>query len=136
MKTYKRITSITSCEKSEITDELKISAIKGDWKNGGNCTSIADMSTFIPNSELMRKASREGAMGKGLYDFPNGKDNGMKVPVARMKGADIAEISEAVKEEQGKVKNKIKAAQQEAEAQARAQASLEAYKKASQTHEN
>lgn len=136
MKSYTRITSVRSCELKEITDEIKIAAIKGSWKNGENCASIADMSSFIPNSELMRKATREGAMGEGLYDFPNGKDNGMKVPVARIKGADIAEISEAIREEQGEVKTKISEAQKEAEAKARAKASLEAFKKASQTHED
>lgn len=135
MKSYRRITSIKSCELTEIKSEEKKAAILGNWKNGDNCISIADMSSFIPNSELMRKAAKEGAMGQGLYDFEDGKDNGMKVPVARIKGADIAEISEAIKAEQGEMKEKIKSAKEKAEAEARAKASLEAYKKASQTHE-
>lgn len=135
LRSYSIINSVKSCKLKNITDEEKIAAIMGNWKNGDNCTSIADMSSFIPNSELMRKAAREGAMGQGLYDFQDGKDNGMKVPVARMKGADIAEISEAIKAEQGEMKEKVKSAQEKAEAEARAKASLEAYKKASQTHE-
>lgn len=135
MKSYSIINSVKSCKLKDITSEEKISAILGNWKNGDNCTSIADMSSFIPNTELMRKAAREGAIGQGLYDFQDGKDNGMKVPVARMKGADITEISEAIRAEQGEMKEKIKSAQEKAEAEARARASLEAYKRASQTHE-
>lgn len=131
---YRNVTGFGSHERYEITDEIKISVIKGNWKGAENCESITDKSSFIPNAQLMRKAAREGANAQVFYDFEDGKDDGRKVPVARIKGADIAEISEKIKKEQKEVKTKIDEAnakaQAEAEAQARAQASLEAYKQA------
>lgn len=131
---YRQTTGFGSHERYEITDEIKIAVIKGNWKGAENCESITDKSSFIPNSQLMRKAAREGANAQVFYDFEDGKDDGRKVPVARIKGADIAEISEEIKKEQKDVKAKIDdanaKAQAEAEATARAKASLDAYKKA------
>lgn len=134
MTSYKKTTGLNNKERYEITDEIKIKAINGNWKGKENCISITDKSSFIPNAQLMRKALQEGANTQALYDFTDGKDDGRKVPVARIKGADIAEISEEIKKEQKKIKGKIEEAEAnakaEAEAQAQAQASLEAYKKA------
>lgn len=131
---YKHTAGFGSHERYEITDETKISVIKGTWKGAENCESITDKSSFIPNSQLMRKAAREGANAQAFYDFEDGKDDGRKVPVARIKGADIAEISEEIRKEQKDAKTKIEDAQAkakaEAEATAKAQASLKAYKEA------
>lgn len=104
-----------------------------DWrKNGGDCESITDKSSFIPNKELMRKAQAGITMPSQLaYDFPNGEpDNGMKVPVSRIKGADIAEISQAIKKEQKTISGEIQKAEAEAAATAAAQARLNAIKEA------
>lgn len=70
-----------------------------------NGPDIVDRSAFVPTSEAL-KALKSGAVSpaivQGFYDFPNGRDNGMKVPVdrsARYTG-DIAEMSVAVRESQ------------------------------------
>lgn len=99
-------------------------------KGPESCISIADMSSYVPNSEIMKKAAAGQVSGKALYDFEDGKDNGMKPPVARMKGADIAEISEEIKKQQKNVKNEIDSAKAKAEAEAREKASMEAFKSA------
>lgn len=99
-------------------------------KGPDSCISIADMSSFVPNKEIMKKAAAGQVAGQALYDFPDGQDNGMKPPVARMKGADIAEISEEIKKKQKDIKGKIDEKQAEKEAEARAKASLQAYKEA------
>lgn len=99
-------------------------------KGSNSCISITDKSSFVPNAELMKKARQGIINGQAIYDFQNGKDNGMKVPVSRIKGLDIAELSEAIIEQQKDVEGKITEAQAKAEAEARAEASLKAYKEA------
>lgn len=99
-------------------------------KGSNSCISITDKSSFVPNAELMKKARQGIVNGQALYDFKDGKDTGIKVPVSRIKGLDISELSEAIIEQQNDVKDKITEAQAKAEAEAQAKASLKAYKQA------
>lgn len=99
-------------------------------KGSDSCKSITDKSSFVPNAEIMKKARQGIINGQAVYDFQNGKDNGMKVPVSRIKGLDIAELSETIIKQQEDVKDKMSEAQAKAEAQAQAEASLKAYKEA------
>lgn len=60
--------------------------------------SITDPTFFTPVGSLIRKLNSQDriAMSRdpNLYDFPDGKDNGMEVPLHRRKGVDLAELSE------------------------------------------
>lgn len=111
--------------------ERKTEEVDQEYMKGAeSCESIADMSSYVPNKEIMRKAATGQINGQALYDFQDGKDDGRKVPVSRIKGKDIAELSEEIKKQQDSVKNKITEAQEKAEEEARAKQSLEAYKSA------
>lgn len=107
MKTYDTINSSGTLQ--------KIDAPERKTKGKETCKSITDKSSFIPNSELMKKKlTMLGINTKALYDFKNGQDNGMQVPISRIKGADIAEIEQAIKQDNKNIadaKEKAEAAQ-------------------------
>lgn len=58
---------------------------------------IVDDSSFIPMSEAVKQLSRTNPLGtgyiEGAYDFPDGIDTGMHVPVARMR-PELPELSQ------------------------------------------
>ena len=64
---------------------------------------VVDDSSFVPLKEAVKNV-RAGAitpqMAKQLYDFPDGKDDGSKVPVDRTHNftGDIAEVSVVARE--------------------------------------
>lgn len=65
---------------------------------------IVDKSHFVPNAEAVKNLTGNGAVAttdSGMYDFPDGKDTGAKVPYTRQHGytGDIAELSTAVNEQ-------------------------------------
>lgn len=107
MKTYDTINSSGTLK--------KIDAPERKTKGEDNCKSITDKSSFIPNSELMKKKLKMlGINTKALYDFTDGKDNGMHIPISRIKGADIAEIEQEIKQDNKNIadaKEKAEAAQ-------------------------
>lgn len=76
--------------------------------------SITDRSQYTPDSEAIKRLVATGNQALtspqllAYYDFSDGKDNGMRVPVTRIKGKDIAEISTAIKAELDEVGNKVK----------------------------
>lgn len=76
--------------------------------------SITDRSQYTPDSEAIKRLVATGNQSLtspqllAYYDFSDGKDNGMRVPVTRIKGKDIAEISTAIKAELDEVGNKVK----------------------------
>lgn len=76
--------------------------------------SITDRSQYTPDSEAIKRLVATGSQALtspqllAYYDFSDGKDNGMRVPVTRIKGKDIAEISTAIKAELDEVGNKVK----------------------------
>lgn len=62
--------------------------------------SVTDPSFFVPESELIKRLHAGVAYGQalqGLYDFSDGKDTGINVPLDRYKGIDRAELSEAIR---------------------------------------
>ena len=69
--------------------------------------SLTDKSHFVPTSEAVKRLSASGALSdaeiESSFDFRDGKDTGMKTPVARMRGLDIAELSQGIKAEQAKI---------------------------------
>ena len=58
---------------------------------------VVDDSNFVPISEAVKQLGANNTGADDLiacYDFPDGNDNGMSVPISRTKnGKDIAEIS-------------------------------------------
>lgn len=65
---------------------------------------IVDKSHFVPNAEAVKNLTGNGAVAttdSGMYDFPDGRDTGAKVPYTRQHGytGDIAELSTAVNEQ-------------------------------------
>lgn len=79
---------------------------------------IVDDSKFIPMSEAVKQMSKLPPMAQGVidgyYDFPDGKDDGRKVNVARMK-PEIVELSVDVRKQQEQLKKDLKKAQRIAE---------------------
>lgn len=72
--------------------------------------SLTDKSKFIPTDEAIKRLTGQALSASEIeqnYDFVDGKDSGMKVPVGRMKGLDIAEVSTAVRAEQAEIKADI-----------------------------
>lgn len=80
--------------------------------------SLADRTNFVPLSEQIksldksgRGLSKAGDVGDSrFYDFPDGKDTGISVPVSRRKGADLAEISVSVRKDSKKISDAVSAA--------------------------
>lgn len=60
--------------------------------------SITDPTFYTPIGSLVRKLNSQDkiAMSRdpNLYDFPDGKDTGIELPLSRQKGVDIAELSQ------------------------------------------
>lgn len=65
--------------------------------------SVADFTAFVPTEDSVRSLP-VGDIGKEFFDFPDGKDTGERVPLARKRGVDIAELSTAIKEQQQEIK--------------------------------
>lgn len=78
---------------------------------------IVDDSCFVPMSEAVKQLGLNpnftGSDQKTMYDFPDGKDNGIEMPINRTKdGKDIAELSSVIYEQQEKIGNEIKKEQE------------------------
>ncbi|MEM1986735.1 MAG: hypothetical protein QXQ24_08365 [Nitrososphaeria archaeon] len=100
-----------------------------DWLNGSKLIdyelpvieydeSITDKSHFIPMAESVKRLS-VGPMSADtiamMYDYPDGKDNGMNVPIGRKKGVDIAEVSNEIRLSQNKIKQQLKEGKERAD---------------------
>ena len=73
--------------------------------------SIVDKSHFVPISEQVKALAFSGSTGgQGCYDFADGRDNGMVLPVHRRKNVDLAELSQEVRRNQDIVQSNLKAA--------------------------
>lgn len=87
----------------EIVEEDEV--LYGDWD-----PSVADDSYFIPNSQAVARLSGGKPYSsdevKMAYDFPDGKDTGLKV-TNRKKGRDLAEISTDIRIQQQELKKEV-----------------------------
>lgn len=72
---------------------------------------IVDKSHFTPESELAKSVIGQsiGKTDLARYDFVDGTDNGMSVPVARRR-PELAELSVDVKRQQKAIKDKLETA--------------------------
>lgn len=72
---------------------------------------IVDDSSFVPMKEAIKQLSAIGSSSDSLkpyYDFKDGKDTGIEVPITRTKnGKDIAEISSHIMEKVGEITEDI-----------------------------
>lgn len=77
-------------------------------------TRIVDDSKFIPMSEAVKQLSKIPPMASGViegyYDFPDGRDDGRKVNVARMR-PEIVELSVDIRKKQEQLKKDLKKAE-------------------------
>lgn len=88
---------------------------------------IVDDSVFVPMAEAVKQLSKTSEITEQQirenYDFPDGKDTGMEIPITRQHGiADITEISSAIMEKT----EKLVEAEQKAKKRAKAQSDFEA----------
>ena len=97
MKRYDTIHSLGNCK---VVDFELSSYKKGKY--------IADKSHFTPVSELAKSVVGQsiGKTDLSRYDFADGSDNGMELPVARRR-PELAELSVDVKRQQAKVKETL-----------------------------
>lgn len=91
---------------SNIPGIMKLESVEFDLHQ--NFTeSITDKSHFVPIADAVRSL-KAGSISPEHYDFPDGKDNGMAIPLSRQRGLDISEVSEAIVNQMEDVKGKIK----------------------------
>lgn len=64
--------------------------------------SITDPTFFTPVGSMVRKLNSQDKVSQSIpdmyYDFADGKDNGMSIPVSRYKGVDVTEIAQEIKQ--------------------------------------
>lgn len=79
-----------------------------------NTPYIVDDSNFIPMSEAVKQlgaANFNGETYKGAFDFADGKDTGIAIPITRTKdGKDIAEVSSAIMDKVDEISEEMKKA--------------------------
>lgn len=116
----KRFDTITSYGNLQVIDYTLPVTPKTDY--------IVDDSNFIPMSEAVKQlgANNIGANDiKNYYDFPDGEDNGMEIPISRTKnGKDIAEISSAIMEKVDDMSEKVRNAREIANKKAELEQSI------------
>lgn len=66
----------------------------------------ADQLSYQPTSKLVDTMFKTGQMvtaSKQAYDFPDGKDDGKSVPLDRMRGIEMPEVSQLMQENEAKL---------------------------------
>lgn len=111
----KRLTSYFTHTSNKVVDYKLPTYEKGPY--------IVDDSCFCPMSEAIKQLSKVSPMTSDeiemVYDFPNGKDTGKKVPVQRMPySSDITEISNSIMEDINEITEKTIKAQKAVKAKA------------------
>lgn len=104
MRMVKRLTTVSLVDKSVSTDYVLPLYKTGDY--------VVDDSGFQPMSEAVKQLSKTAPLTSdqiaAAYDFPDGKDTGMKVPVERLpRTSDIVEIVSGMQQEAAEVSAKI-----------------------------
>ena len=97
MKRYDTIHSLGNCK---LVDYELSEYVTGEY--------ISDKSHFTPVSELAKSVIGQsiGKTDLARYDFADGTDNGMAVPVARRR-PELAEMSVEVRRQQNEVSDKL-----------------------------
>lgn len=83
-----------------INVEEKLSLVDYELPKTPSSNYVVDDSNFVPMAEAVKQLGVNNTGAEDLiscYDFPDGNDNGMTVPLSRTKnGKDIAEISSSI----------------------------------------
>lgn len=118
--------------------ELKIEVY--ELPHTKNTPYVVDDSCFIPTSEAIKQlGANSGAATdlKQFYDFPDGNDTGMSVPITRTKSVkDIAEISSHIMDKVNDTADKVSEARNAAKKKAAFEKSLNNIKAAGNTSSN
>lgn len=73
--------------------------------------SITDPTFYTPVGSMVRKLTSQDRVAiqnqRQLFDFMDGKDTGIELPVSRKKGVDIAELSTEIREQTKSAKKRI-----------------------------
>lgn len=75
--------------------------------------SVTDKTNYVSDSEAIKRLTLQGSQPltnpqlQAFYDFTDGKDTGMKLPITRLKGVDIAEVSTEIKKETENIKDAL-----------------------------
>lgn len=98
---------------------------------------IVDDSSFVPMKEAIKQLSAVGSSSDSLkpyYDFQDGKDTGIEIPITRTKdGKDIAEISSHIMEKVGELTEDIESQKRSIKQKEEFNAKLEAIKQSGST---
>ena len=74
--------------------------------------SLVDKSHFIPTQEAVKRLVNAPPLSadiiETMYDYANGHDTGMNIPIGRKPGADLAEISQDIVARQNDINEKLK----------------------------
>lgn len=103
----KRLSSIDVLHGSSVCDYVLPTNKRGSY--------IVDDSHFCPMSEAVKQLANSRPLTDeeiaACYDFTNGMDNGMQIPIQRMAGvADITEITTAITEQTRDIAKKMEVA--------------------------
>lgn len=114
MKRYDTIHSLGNCK---LVDFELSEYVTGNY--------ISDKSHFTPVSELAKSVVGQsiGKTDLARYDFADGTDNGMTLPVARRR-PELAELSVDVRRQQSKVKESVELQQRYDAARKQAEGAL------------
>lgn len=97
-----------------INTHLKLDVDTYDIPKVKKSDYVVDDSSFVPIKEAIKQLGSNGGQEldiKHSYDFADGKDTGMSIPVGRMKSIkDIAEISATISEQTEKASEILKEA--------------------------
>lgn len=88
-----------------------VNRIRFDFSHASSGEYVVDDSHFVPMSEAIHQlgVNASASNNAGLYDFPDGKDTGIPLPISRKKGVTLAEISMAINESNVKISDAAKA---------------------------
>ena len=96
-----------------INTHSKIDVVDYEIPETPSSEFVVDDSNFIPMSEAVKQLGSNNIgtdVKNNYYDFPDGKDTGISVPITRTKdGKDIAEISSDIMNKVDDMSNKLAA---------------------------
>ena len=96
-----------------INTHSKLEVVEYELPQTQSSEFVVDDSNFIPMSEAVKQLGSNNIgtdVKNNYYDFPDGKDTGISVPITRTKdGKDLAEISSDIMNKVNDMSNKLAA---------------------------
>ncbi|QCS37189.1 hypothetical protein [Tortoise microvirus 66] len=97
IKRHRVVSSISICSPC-VWDDVDIVTNYPDEHDGKWEESVVDPSYFVPTAESVKCVNSTPLSPSEVarsFDFRDGKDNGMAVPLSRKRGLDLADVSMA-----------------------------------------